>query len=451
MRCPQCGHENLGEARFCGECSAPLYGCPSCGRANRPAAKFCDECGAALAGGSTAGEREAPVPFGHDPRFVNERILSRRSAREGERKLVTVLFADIADSSRLAQQLDAEVLHDVLDRVLRLVAEIVHRHDGTVSHYLGDGLMALFGAPVALEDHALRAVHAALQMQDQIAIRCEEFRREHGAETRLRVGLDTGRVVVGLIGDRVRMDYTAMGNTAHVAARMEALAEPGSILVTEATWHAVAGDIDGERIGPVAVRGQRRPITVYRVIGRKRARNRLGRGRGTRLTKFIGRYRELEMLQQRLADAAAGRGQAVAIAGEAGLGKSRLLHEFRDAIDARGADWVEGGCDANAQGVPYAPILELLRDLFQIDEGDALPEIRTKLTERAKALCLGGGKLPLVEFLFGIPGAEDALRGLDPRVRRERTWEAIIEVCAAASRQRPLVLAVENLHWSDQS
>jgi class 3 adenylate cyclase len=438
VRCPQCGHENRSEARFCEECSARLAACPSCGRANRPTANYCDKCGAILAAEAVAEEHAAAVSPGQAPSFVTERIQTRRSAREGERKLVTVLFADVADSSHLAQQLDPEVLHEVLDGVLRLVAEVVHRYDGTVSHYMGDGLMALFGAPVAVEDHALRAVLAGLEMQEVIGKRGEQLERERGIKLRLRVGLDTGQVVVGLIGDRMRMDYTAMGNTAHVAARMEAMAEPGTVLVTETTWQAAAGGIEAERVGPVEVRGQHKPVVVYRVTGRTRQLSRLARRGRNRWTKLIGRGEELQVLHRLLAAAIAGTGQAVAIAGDAGLGKSRLVHEFRQAIEPGRVAWLEGGCVAHGQGVPYAPILEILSGLFGIDDGDEASAIRSKLRERIDAIGVEQERLPLLEFLFAVPGADEAVRGLDPRARRERTWEAVIEVLAAASRRPAL-------------
>jgi len=418
MQCRQCGYKNPYEARFCGECSAALFPCAFCGRANRPSASYCDHCGAALTTiEAGAGEREGSARLAYPPSLGAEQILSSRSAREGERKLITVLFVDIADSSRLAQQVDAETLHDVLDAVLGLIAKVVHRNNGTVSHFLGDGLMALFGAPVALEDHALRAIHAALEMQEVIAGRAEEFEREHNFKLRLRVGLDTGRVVVGLIGDRMHMDYTAMGNTAHLADRMQSIAEPGSIFATEATWQAADGNVEAERLGLMPLRGQDQPVVVYRLTGRKRRGHWMGR-RGDRLTRFVGRRRELEILRQLLAEAIAGRGQAIAITGEAGVGKSRLVYELHQEIDASRVDWFEGGCVANGQGVPYWPILEILRSVFGIEDSDGVPAIRAKVANGSRELGLSGGRLPLIEFLFNVPSAEDALRGLDPRATR---------------------------------
>jgi class 3 adenylate cyclase len=255
VQCPQCQRENRQQARFCDGCGALLPTCcPACGRQNRPSAKFCDECGAALSAHpvrrlDTPGASEEPSPQPYTPRYLAERILTTRSALEGERKLVTALFADIADSSGLAQRLDAEKLHGLFDQVLKLAAEAVHRYEGTVNQYLGDGLMALFGAPVALEDHALRAVHAALTIQETIRGYSTHFQREHGVEVRLRIGLNTGSVVVGRIGDDLRMDYTANSNTVHLASRMQSFAEPGTILITEVTHRSVAGQVQAELPG----------------------------------------------------------------------------------------------------------------------------------------------------------------------------------------------------------
>src|SRR5580765_4077130 len=267
MICSHCRHANRAEAKFCDQCAAPLLApCPDCGATNPPRSKLCSQCGAALDGAppSTA----AIVPVAYTPRHLTEKILISRSALEGERKFVTVLFADICDSSALAQRLDPERVHQILSQILQLIAEAVHRYEGTVNQYLGDGLMALFGAPVALEDHAFRAVQAALTIQETIRGYSARFQREHGAEVQLRVGLNTGPVVVGRIGDDLRMDYTAVGNTTHLAARMQSLAEPGTILMTEDVHRFVAGQMRSESLGPVEVKGQRAPVLVYKVTGR---------------------------------------------------------------------------------------------------------------------------------------------------------------------------------------
>jgi class 3 adenylate cyclase len=307
------------------------------------------------------------APQGYTPKHLAEQILTSRSALEGERKQVTVLFCDIADSSHLAERVDPEVMHQIMDQVLRLTAEAVHRYEGTVNQYLGDGLMALFGAPMALEDHAFRAVQAALAMQETIAGYNTQLHRQHGVEIHVRLGLNTGLVVVGRIGDDLRMDYTAVGNTTHLAARMQALAAPGTILLTEATHRLVEGYIRSEALGPVEVKGQRAPVQVYQVIGRQRWRSRLEMSAERGLTPLVGRQRELALLHDCLRRAAGGRGQVVGIAGEAGVGKSRLLYEFHTALPAGRVHWLIGHCVAHGQTTPYLPLLEMLRTSFQID------------------------------------------------------------------------------------
>ena len=354
MQCPRCGHACAHGARFCDQCGAPLaLVCPGCGATNSDNAKFCSNCGTVLptkaSGGSASAKDSTPAKdaagamssggaapltsrSAYTPPYLVEKILTTRSALEGERKLVTVLFADIADSSAFAQRIDPERLHRLMGEVLQLVAEAVHRYEGTVNQYLGDGLMALFGAPIAVEDHPLRAVQAALAIQETIRGYSAQFQREHGMELRLRIGINTGSVVVGRIGDDLRMDYTAVGNTTHIAARMQALAAPGAILIADETRRFVEGLILYESLGSVDVRGQREPVVAYRVTGRRRWRSRLEMSAARGLTQFAGRRRELGLLHDCLRRVEAGHGQVVGIVGEPGLGKSRLLYELHASI-----------------------------------------------------------------------------------------------------------------------
>ncbi len=269
---------------------------------------------------------------------------------------------------------------------------------------------------------------------------------------RLRIGLNTGSVVVGRIGDDLRMDYTANSNVVHLASRMQSLAEPGAIVITEDTYRAAAGEMRAEPLGPVEVRGQREPVVVYKVTGRAPWRNRLEIRAEAGLTMLVGRQRELAQLRERLARAEAGQGQAVALVGEPGLGKSRLLYEFRRSLAGDRVSWLEGHCRARGLTLPYGPILEILRLLFRLEEGDnpfqIAEKLRQGLPELDPALVEA---LPFLELLFGLPGDDAALAGLQPKDKRARTQQAIANVLAAAARQRPLVLVFENLHWRDQS
>ena len=344
------------------------------------------------AGQDAADAGEARAPQTYTPRYLAEKILTTRSALEGERKLVTVLFADIADSSALAQELDAEKLHLLMDRVLQLAADAVHRYEGTVNSYLGDGMMALFGAPIALEDHAVRAVHAALTIQETIRGYNSEIQHEHGVAVRLRIGLNTGSVVVGRIGDDLRMDYTANSNVVHLASRMQSLAEPGTIVITEDTYRASAGEMRAEPLGPVEVKGQREPVVVYKVTGRAPWRNRLEIRAEQGLTMLVGRQRELGQLHQRLTRAKTGQGQAVALVGEPGLGKSRLLYEFRRSLAGDRVTWLEGHCRARGLTLPYGPILEILRLVFRLEEGDNPFQVGGKAAPRCARAGPGSGR-----------------------------------------------------------
>ncbi len=381
-----------------------------------------------------------------------ENIFAYRSAREEERKQVTVLFCDIVDSSRLAQQLDVEVLHELMDEVLRLIGEAVHRYEGTVTQYLGDGLMALFGAPMALEDHAFRAVQAALTIRETVNGYNTQLQRDYGVTVGLRLGLNTGLVVVGRIGDNLRMDYTAVGNTTHLAARMQQMAEPGTILCTEATHRVVAGYVRSEALGPVAVRGQHAPVSVYRLTGRHRWRSRLEISAERGLTYLVGRRRELALLHDCLARAEAGHGQVVGIMGEAGAGKSRLLFEFHTSLEEGRITWLTGQCLTYGQATPYQPFLEILRTVFQIEDGDNPLQIREKLREGVQqsdpALM---DNLPFLEALFDLPGAYATLRHLTPKDKRQQTFHMIQALVMAGSRARPHVLVFENLHWIEQT
>jgi class 3 adenylate cyclase/tetratricopeptide (TPR) repeat protein len=474
MPCPQCGAAHVATARFCQECGGPLpYRCDTCGTSNRHGAKFCLQCGTAFPPARSAAARTSPsdsaprsqdVPppapanvaaggrHGYTPAYLAEKILTTRSALEGERKVITVLFADVVDSSAFAQRIDPERLHQLMGQVLQLVAETVHRYEGTVNQYLGDGVMALFGAPVALEDHALRAVQAALAIQETIRGYSAQFQREHGVELALRIGLNTGPVVVGRIGDDLRMDYTAVGNTTHVASRLQTLAEPGAILISEETYRFVDGYVLHERLGPIEVKGQHERFNAYRVTGRRRWRSRLEMSASRGLTELAGRRRELALLHDCLRRVQAGHGQVVGVAGEPGLGKSRLLYELHGALADEAVDWLEGHCLAYGTTLPYGPILQILRSLFHIEEDDNALQIQVKLRDGVLALEPSlDSQRPFLEALFGLPGADEALRHLDRQHRRQQTLETIRSMVVAASRQRPVVLVCENLHWIDQS
>src|SRR5262249_40698954 len=351
MKCPQCAADNRPGRRFCGACGAAIPSpCPSCGFANEPDERFCGGCGKSLA------ERPPQTPQAYTPKHLADRILTSRAAMEGERKQVSVLFCDLVDSSRLAATLEPETMHEIMNRVLQLMAKAVHRYEGTVNQFLGDGLMALFGAPIALEDHALRAAHAALTILDTVAGSGGDLHREQGIDLRLRIGINTGPVVVGRIGDDLRMDYTAVGDTTHLAARLQGLAEAGGVFVSEATYRAVEGYVRADALGPLPIKGRAKAVRVWNVTGLRRRRSRLQIGIERGLSPLAGRQYELGLIMGCWEGARVGHGQVVNLFGEAGVGKSRLLFEFRQSLKDKPVPWLEGQCSAYAQGTPYLPL-----------------------------------------------------------------------------------------------
>jgi class 3 adenylate cyclase len=392
MHCPSCGFENPEGLKFCNDWGTPLrMPCAQCGFANQPQAKFCGECGAALPAQARASTAPpvAPrphAPLSYTPTYLAEKILTSKTALEGERKQVTVLFADLKGSMELLADRDPEDARAILDPVLERMMAAVHRYEGTVNQVLGDGIMALFGAPLAHEDHAVRACYAALAMQDAIRRYRDEARRAHGIEVHIRVGLNSGEVVVRAIGNDLHMDYSAIGQTTHLAARMEQLAPPGTIRLTAETWRLAEGFVQVTLLGPVPVKGLASPVEVCELVGTGPARTRLQALAARGLSPFVGRQVELTALHRALGQAGAGHGQVVAVLGDAGVGKTRLFHEFTEAARAQGWRVLESRSASYGQATPYLPILDLLKAYFHLDDRDDGRRMREKLTGRLLAL-----------------------------------------------------------------
>src|SRR5215467_9725278 len=378
MKCPSCQAENPPGMRFCGQCAVLLAAvCPSCGSANPPGNKFCGQCAAPL--GKPAQPRFAS-PEVYTPKHLAERIINSKVALEGERKQVTVLFADLKGSMELLADRDPEEARKILDPVLDRMMEAVHRFEGTVNQVMGDGIMALFGAPVAHEDHAVRACYAALRMQESVKEYAKEARHAHGASVQIRVGLNSGDVIVRAVGSDLRMDYTAVGQTTHLAARMEQLADPGTIVVTPATLDLVEGLVAVNSLGSTPVKGLVEPLEVFAVTGVGVARTRLHAAARRGLTRFVGRDSELEQLWRAQKLAAKGRGQIVALVGEAGVGKSRLFYEFSHSHRLQEWSIAEAAAVPYGKDTSYLPVIDLLKSYFKIQDRDDLREIREKVT-----------------------------------------------------------------------
>src|SRR5512139_1508671 len=452
MKCARCQHENEMGAKFCEECAAPLaVVCAKCGRQLSPTAKFCSEC-AHPTGLSVAPPvaQRFDSPESYTPKHLAERILTSRSALEGERKLVTVLFADLKGSMELLADRDPEEARQLLDPVLERLMEAVHRFEGTVNQVMGDGIMALFGAPIGHEDHAVRACYAALRMQRWINLYADELQRGGGTPVQIRVGLNSGGVVVRAIGSDLHMDYTAVGQTTHLAARMEQMAKPRSVLVTGDTLKLAEGYVRVRPLGPVTVKGLDNPTEVYELTGMGPARSRLQASAGRGLTRFVGRERELQQLALALEHAGAGHGQAVAIMGEAGVGKSRIVWEFTRSHRTHGWLVLESGSVSYGRATPYLPVIELLKAYLRIEERDDQREIRERVA--GKLLTLDRTLEPLLTpllALLDVPVDDAAWGALDPPQRRQRILEAIKRLLLRESQVQPLLLLFEDLHWID--
>jgi class 3 adenylate cyclase len=350
------------------------------------------QCGQPVAAG-TATPVQSPAPETYTPRHLAERILTSKAAFEGERKQLTVLFADLKGSLELLADRDPEDARKLLDPVLELMMEAVHRYEGTVNQVMGDGIMALFGAPLAHEDHAVRACYAALRMQEAVRRYSDSVRRAEGISVHIRVGLNSGEVIVRAIGSDLRMDYTAVGQTTHLAARMEQLADPGAVLLTRAALALAEDFVQVKSLGPTPVKGQREAVEVYELTGANPVRSRFQAHAARGLTRFVGRTSEMARIGEALELARGGRGQLVAVVGEPGVGKSRLFWEFAHSHRAGGGLVLEAASASHGVATGYLPVVELLRGYFQIEPRDDPRKIREKLTgtlfslDRAPARC----------------------------------------------------------------
>jgi class 3 adenylate cyclase/tetratricopeptide (TPR) repeat protein len=450
MQCPQCQHENPPQAKFCLECGFQFVAaCVQCGTQLPAGAKFCLQCGKPTSPAGTQPARFAS-PQSYTPQHLAEKILTSRSALEGERKQVTVLFADLKGSMELLADRDPEEARKLLDPVLEHMMEAVHRYEGTVNQVMGDGIMALFGAPLAHEDHAVRACYAALRMQEAVKRYAERIRRSDGVAVHIRVGLNSGEVVVRAIGSDLHMDYTAVGQSTHLAARMEQLAVPGSVLITADTLRLAEGYVEVRPLGPVHVKGLAGPVEAYEVTGAGAVRTRLQAAAARGLTRFVGRDEEVEQLRRALEAARAGRGQIAALVGEPGVGKSRLVWELTHSHRTEGWLMLESGSVSYGKATSYLPVIDLLKIYFRIEPRDDPRTVREKVT--GKLLTLDRAlepTLPAILALLDAPPGDAAWAALDPTQRRRQTLDAVKRLLLRESQEQPLLLVFEDLHWID--
>jgi class 3 adenylate cyclase/tetratricopeptide (TPR) repeat protein len=446
MHCAKCGTESTSGRKFCAECGTPFANrCAKCGAESAPTAKFCEDCGAPLgapAPGSSRKSNDAPIRVADAPASEN---------LEGERKTVTALFADIKGSTELEQDLDPEEARAIVDPALKLMIDAVRRYDGYVVQSTGDGIFALFGAPVAHEDHPQRALYSALRMQEELKRYSARLRETGNLPLEARVGVNTGEVVVRPITTgEGHTEYTPIGHTTNLASRMQALAPTGSIAISEQTRKFAEGYFELKPLGPTKVKGVSEPVNVYEVTGLGPLRTRLQRSVGRGLTKFVGRERELEVLGLADEQAKAERGQIVAAMAEAGVGKSRLFYEFK-ARHRSGWMVLEAFSVSHGKASAYLPVIDLLHSYFRIVSDDDPRTRREKVN--GKVLTLDRALEDTLLYLFGLLGiadVNDPLAGMDPQIRRRRTLDAIKRVLLRESLNQPLMLMFEDLHWIDE-
>jgi class 3 adenylate cyclase/tetratricopeptide (TPR) repeat protein len=477
MECPGCRHSNPPDTKFCGECGTRLQSlCPACQTANPPTNKFCSECGQRLSAATAsapAPAAPAPVappsaetppdfarvasehahfasPESYTPKHLAEKILTTKGAMEGERKSVTVMFSDVSGFTAMSEKLDPEDVHGIMDRVFEVILNAVHRYEGTINQFLGDGVMALFGAPIAHEDHVHRALSAALAIQQELLPLAVDVRRMHGVEFSMRMGINTGLVVVGAIGKDLRMDYTAVGDTTNLAARFLGLAKPGQIVVSRRTQHLRDGFFVFEDLGEFQVKGKSEPVRAYALVSEIHGRTRLEVSRERGLTPLVGRDHELAVLAGIHRRAVSGEGAIALLVGEPGVGKSRLLYEFFQRLDEDGALELETTCVSYGRSMAYRPILELLRRYLGLSEGVTAQEVRSRVTDQLQFLGMEGEEpVILLAHFLGFSAPQEFLDRLSGPQLKERTLELLRDVFLCASVAAPLTLIVENMHWVD--
>jgi class 3 adenylate cyclase/tetratricopeptide (TPR) repeat protein len=460
MKCPKCQTENPENLKFCGECGAKLEKiCPHCNSSNPPQFKFCGECGHNLS--VTSGPIPRELSFDEKlakiqrylPKDLTQKILAQRDKIEGERKQVTVMFCDMEGFTSLTEKLGSEEMYSVMDQVYEILIHKVHDYEGTVNELTGDGIMALFGAPIALEDAPQRAIRSALAIHREINKFSDQLKSEKKMPPiKMRIGIHTGPVIVGTLGNDLRVEFKAVGDTVNLASRMEGLADPGTTYVTEDTFKLTEGFFRFEALGERQVKGKEEPIKVYQVIAPSTRRTKFDVSAERGLTPLVGRERELELLLDGFQRAKLGKGQAFSIVSEAGCGKSRLLYEFRKAVANEDVNFLEGKCLSYGRGVAYHPVIDILKSNFDIHEGEWDQEIRERVKRGLELMGVDeSSTLPYLLELLSVKDSGIDRISMSPEARKDRIIEAIKCIVIKGSEMKPLILAIEDLHWMDRS
>ena len=460
MKCPACQFDNREGAQFCKECGKKLeLSCPSCGHPYQAGSKFCDECGHNLAlpkeppGKELSFDEKLAKIQRYLPKDLTQKILAQRGKIEGERKQVTVMFCDMEGYTSLTEKLGSEEMYSIMDQVYEILIHKVHNYEGTVNELTGDGIMALFGAPIALEDAPQRAVRSALAIHREINKFSDQLKSEKKMPPiKMRIGIHTGPVIVGTLGNDLRVEFKAVGDTVNLASRMEGLADPGTTYVTEDTFKLTEGFFRFEALGERQVKGKVEPVKVYQVIAPSTRRTKFDVSAERGLTPFVGRERELELLLDGFQRAKLGKGQAFSIISEAGCGKSRLLYEFRKAVANEDVNFLEGKCLSYSRGVAYHPVIDILKSNFDIQEGEGDSEIRGKVKRGLEIMKVDEpSTLPYLLELLSVKDSGLDRISMSPEARKDRMIEAIKRIVLKGSEIKPLIIAFEDLHWIDKS
>src|SRR5512139_1875347 len=460
MKCPKCQFENREGIKFCEKCGLKMeLVCPACGAKIPPDRQFCGECGHDLSLPSKPTSKE--LSFDEKltkiqkylPGGLTEKILAQRGKIEGERKQVTVLFCDMENFTPLVERLGHEEAFTLMDKVYEILIHKVHEFEGTVNDLSGDGMMALFGAPIALEDAPQRAIRSALAIHREIARFSDRMKQEKGiAAIRMRVGIHTGPVVVGALGNDLRVQFTAVGDTVNLASRVQNLADPGTTYVTEDTFKLTEGFFRFEALGEKKVKGKEEPVRVFQVIAPSTRRTKFDVSAERGLTPLVGRERELELLLDGFQRAKLGKGQAFSIISEAGCGKSRLLYEFRKAVSNEDVNFLEGKCLSYSRGAAYHPVIDILKSNFDIQEGEGDQEIGEKVKRSLEIMKVDeASTLPYLLELLSVKDSGIDKISMSPEAKKDRMIEAIKRIVIKGSEIRPLIIAFEDLHWIDKS
>jgi class 3 adenylate cyclase len=461
MKCPSCQTENETGAKFCNECGTKLeIACPECGKNNRPGSKFCNECGHNLTQPSEPATKDLSFDEKIEkiqkflPGGVTEKLLAQRGKIEGEKRQVTVMFADLEGFTPLVEKIGPEDAYSIMDEVYEILIHKVHDYEGTVNEMTGDGIMALFGAPIALEDAPQRAIRSAYAIHREMTRFSDKLKQEKQCVPflKMRIGVHTGPVVVGTLGNDLRVEFKAVGDTVNLASRMEDLAEPGATYISEETFKITEGLFRFEFLGEKEVKGKQERVKTYRVIGPSTRRTRFDVSAERGLTPFVGRERELELLLDGFERAKAGRGQAFSIMAEAGVGKSRLLYELRKVMANEDVTFLEGKCLSYSQGITYHPIIDLFKSNFDVRESDIDSQIKDKVKRSLKQLDVDeASTLPYLLELLSVKDSGMDQISMSPEARKGQMIETMLRIPLKGSEIRPLIMAIEDLHWIDKS